>query len=119
MKKNSVLVKLMLMSIITVGAMFNFTACSDDSDLISEGAASGKNMEQAYTGPTLESIGLTFQDFISEDDVRIVDADTTQISVSKALADKLGLSSFVGHPMGIKHSMEEHSSSRMPVVIFT
>jgi hypothetical protein len=109
MKKNSVLVKLMLMSIITVGAMFNFTACSDDSDLISEGAASGKNMEQAYTGPTLESIGLTFQDFISEDDVRIVDADTTQISVSKALADKLGLSSFVGHPMGIKHSMEEHS----------
>ncbi len=38
---------------------------------------------------------------MTDEDVTILNADTTEISVSKALADKLGIESFVGHPMGI------------------
>ena len=38
MKKNSILVKMVLMSTLTVGTMFGFTACSDDSDLMNNSA---------------------------------------------------------------------------------
>ena len=48
----------------------------------------------------LEAYGLTFETFENENDVQILNADTTEISVSKAYADKLGITSFVNHPMG-------------------
>ena len=86
-KKN--LVKSMLMSAATAGIFsfsFVFTSC---------------NMEQEYNGPLQEPYGLSFYDFVASDDVTILNADTTQISVSKALADKMGIQSFLGHPMGI------------------
>lgn len=108
MKKNSVMVKQVFMSIITAGIIsFSFSSCSKEDALADEGA--NKNMEQAYNGPALESLGLNFQDFNNADDVYILDADTTQISISKAFADKLGIKSFPGHPMGIRQSMEEDS----------
>ena len=104
-KKN--LVKMVLMSTLTAGTMFGFTACSDDSDLVNDNF--NTPLEKEYNGPALESLGLNFQDFVAEGDVRIVDADTTQISVSKAFADKMGIKSFAGHPMGIRQSMEENA----------
>ena len=108
MKKNSVMVKQVLMSILTAGIFsFSFSSCSQDDILISGGVNS--EMESEYSGPALESYGLNFQDFIQAGDVQILDADTTQISVSKAFADKIGIKSFPGHPMGIRQSNEEDS----------
>lgn len=45
------------------------------------------------------AISLTYHHFIASDDVIILDADTTRISVSKALADKLGITHFAGRPL--------------------
>jgi hypothetical protein len=113
MKKNSILVKMVLMSTLTVGTMFGFTACSDDSDLMNDSATPA--VEKDYNGPALAPLGLSFQDFITPNDVQILNADTTQISVSKALAEKLGIKSFVGHPMGIWQNMEDDSYMRKAV----
>ena len=54
----------------------------------------------ASHGPA-EAYGLTYHNFTGKDDVTILKADTTEISVSKALAEKMGIKTFVGHPMGI------------------
>ena len=100
-KKN--LVKSMLMSIVTAGIFsfsFSLASCSDD-ELVDNGLGVETSHEQDYNGPLLEPYGLSFYDFETAEDVTILNADTTQISVSKALADKLGIASFVGHPMGI------------------
>ena len=37
---------------------------------------------------------MTFQDFITPDDVQLISSDTTNISVSKAYADKMGITDF-------------------------
>ena len=102
------MVKQVFMSIITAGIIsLSFSSCSKDDVLADESV--NNNMEQEYNGPALESLDLNFQDFNNPGDVYILDADTTQISVSKAFADKLGIKSFAGHPMGIRQSMEEDS----------
>lgn len=96
------LVKSMFMSIATAGIFsfsFVFTSCNDDEIL--EGAEWAPDMEQEYNGPLLEPYGLSFYDFVTGNDVTILNADTTEIAVNKALADKLGIQSFLGHPMGI------------------
>jgi len=54
----------------------------------------------------IEAYGLTFHNFIHDDDVTILNADTTQLSISKAYAEKMGIKSFVNHPMGIWHRPE-------------
>ena len=103
-KKN--LVKKMFMSILTAGVFtFSFSSCSDELDAQNAGA----NNQQAPDGAKtelLEAYGLTYQNFDNPDDVIIVDADTTQLSISKAYADKMGITSFVNHPMGIWHKVE-------------
>lgn len=81
----------------------SFTACSDNLTADNDQPA---NSPEA-PGELLEPYGLTYQDFISSSDVIIMNADTTEISVSKALADKLGITSFVNHPMGIWHKIEQ------------
>ena len=101
MKKISVLVKQVLMSTLTAG-MFavSFTACSDDSDLMSENNAADNGFIAG--GSQLQKpIGLVYTDFINSNDVQILNADTTIISVNKAYADKMGITNFVNHPMGI------------------
>lgn len=109
MKKNSILVKSVLMSMFTAVSV-SFASCSDDD--LSNNSLKAPEMEQAYNGPAKESIGLSFQDFISEGDVQVLNSDTTQISVSKKLADKLGIKSFVGHPMGIWENMDKDAYMR-------
>ncbi len=88
-----------LMSI-CVAATVSFFSCSDELTSDNSGAnAIPANADTAL----LEAYGLTYENFIDENDVLILNADTTQLSVSKALADKLGITSFVNHPMGIWH----------------
>ena len=110
-KKN--LVKLALMSTLTAGIMsfsFALTSCSDDDILANE--VMPPEMGQEYDGPLQEPYGLSFYDFETTEDVTILNADTTQISVSKALADKLGIQSFLGHPMGIWDNPEHRAYLR-------
>ena len=98
-KKN--LVKSMLMSILTAGIIgFVFTSCSDD-ELIDNSSASLEAEGSSSNGVILSPIALNYFDYINSNDVEILNADTTKISVSKALADKLGITSFVDHPTGI------------------
>ena len=115
MKKNSVLVNQVLMSIVTAGIFsfsFAFTSCSDDDDMLLNGGAPSAETEQDYNGPLQEPLGLSFYDFETTEDVTILNADTTEISVSKALADKLGIQSFLGYPMGIWDNPEHRAYLR-------
>ncbi len=54
-----------------------------------------------------EAYGLTHDQFLRYDDVQIVEADTSVISVSKALAQKLGIVTFVNHPLAIWQGPEQ------------
>ncbi len=95
------LVKTMFMSILTAGIFgFVFTSCNDD-ELIDNSSASSEAEAASSSGEILSPIALNYYDYISSNDVEILNADTTKISVSKALADKLGITSFVDHPTGI------------------
>lgn len=110
MKKN-LMVKTMFVNILTAGVFaFTFgvimTACSDE---LNNEAAVNENDKVPAGADTrlLEAYGLMYTDFVTENDVEILNADTTEIAVSKALADKLGITSFVGHPMGIWQAIDE------------
>ena len=98
-KKN--LVKLALMSTLTAGIMsfsFALTSCSDDE--LDNGMVEPVSAQQGdYSN--YEPYGLTYHNFDSEDDVQILNADTTEIAVKKSLADKLGITNFENHPIGI------------------
>ena len=101
MKKNSILVKQVLMSIVTAGIItfpFGFASCSDDA--LDNGMVEPVSAQQGdYSN--YEPYGLTYHNFDSEDDVQILNADTTEIAVKKSLADKLGITNFENHPIGI------------------
>ena len=110
MKKISVLVKQVLMSTLTLGMIaMSTTACSDNDELLPKGNAAADNMETAASanGNPYEAYGFIYTDFITPNDVQILNADTTQIAISKALADKKGITNFVNHPMGIKQNFED------------
>ena len=103
MKIKVTLANLVLMSIAAI-TVVSFSSCSDDLNL------KDNQPQQAPEGADtalLEAYGLTFENFINDNDVIILDADTTQLSVSKAYADKMGIKTFVNHPMGIWHSMDQ------------
>lgn len=101
MKKNSIMVKTLLMSILTAGIFsfsFALTSCSDDA--LDNGTVEPVSAQQGdYSN--YEPYGLTYHNFDSEDDVQILNADTTEIAVKKSLADKLGITNFENHPIGI------------------
>ena len=102
---HSVLAKQVLISIATAGIFaFSFSSCTDETDSPNTGANDQQAPEGAQT-ELLEAYGLTFENFINENDVMFLDADTLQLSVSKAYAEKMGITSFVNHPMGIWHKM--------------
>ena len=95
-KKN--FANLMLVSIVAITTI-SLTSCKDDS------IDDNKKVDEVVTAKEgemlLEPIGLVYNDFITPYDVTILNADTTEVSVSKALADKMGITNFVNHPMGI------------------
>ena len=98
------LVKKVLMSIATAAYLvIGFTACTDDTLDSPQTPTEAGQAGQCGSGEVLEAYGLTWHNFDKDDKdaVRILNADTTEISVSKKLADKLGITSFVGHPLGI------------------
>ena len=110
MKKNSIMVNKMFRNILTAGTIavamtFGFTACSDE--LEGEGAPADNASAQAGDYSQFEPYGLTYQNLESENDVQILNADTTEIAVSKKLADKLGITSFVNHPLGIWQGIDQ------------
>ena len=110
MKKMSVLVKQVLMSTLTAGLFaVLFTACSDDTnDLLNEMSTTSP----IATGEALQPVGLMYTDFINEYDVCILNADTTEIAISKAFAEKKGLDNFVNRPMGIWLNLRDRSFLR-------
>ena len=103
MKKNSVLVKQVLMSIVTAGIFsfsFALTSCSDD-EFTNNVNNTEEGSDKIGNYADFEPYGLTYHNFDGEDDVKIMNADTTEIAVKKSLADKLGITNFVNHPLGI------------------
>ena len=90
-------VKPMLMGIVTtVFISFGFCACTANED---NPSTSEQQPQQDYSA--FEAYGLTYHNFDDADDVKILNADTTKIAVKKSLADKLGIKTFVNHPIGI------------------
>ena len=116
MKKMTVMVKQVLMSTLTAGMfVFAFTACSDDN-MESPVNNADDNQASVSDGNGLKkALGLVYTDFINDNDVQILNDDTTMISVSKAYADKMGISDFVDHPMGIWQRKDERSYLRRAV----
>ena len=103
MKKNSLLVKQVLMSILTAGIFsfsFALTSCSDD-EFTNNVNNTEEGSDKIGNYADFEPYGLTYHNFDGEDDVKIMNADTTEIAVKKSLADKLGITNFVNHPLGI------------------
>jgi len=95
------LLKQVFISILTTG-IFSFsvvfTSCSDDN-LLDNAMAQLAPVSDGYAN--YEPYGLTYHNFDIESDVVILDADTTEIAVKKSLADKLGITNFENHPLGI------------------
>ena len=117
MKKNSIMVKQVLMSIITAGIFtFGFTSCSDDDPMSQDGAAANQEITSDGEGIS-KPIGLVYTDFITENDVQILNADTTEIAVSKALADKKGITNFVNHPMGIWQAFDQGQGIYAAIIV--
>lgn len=116
MKKNSVMVKSVLMSMITAGAfVFGFSSCSKDDVLLLDDMEDPNQEIVAGENDSIKTpLGLVFKDFVNEGDVQILDADTTTIAVSKAYAEKLGVDNFVSHPMGIWQAKNERAYLRRP-----
>ena len=106
MIKNRLLSLLMMAAMLATTAVF--TACSSDDD------APEKEPDKPDTGEGIklgEPIGLVYTDFLTPNDVTH-NADTTELSISKALADKKGITNFVNCPMGIWDKKEHRSYLR-------
>ena len=107
MRKNRLLSLLLTAAMLAAAA--TFTACSGDKDGTSE-----KETDKPDSGEGIklgEPIGLVYTDFLTETDV-IHNADTTELRISKALADKKGITDFVNRPMGIWDQKEHRAYLR-------
>ena len=106
MRKNRFLSLLMTATMLATTAVF--TACSSDDD-------SPKNDPNVIIAgendPLGEPIGLVYTDFLTPNDVTH-NADTTELHISKALADKKGITNFVNRPMGIWDQKEHRAYLR-------
>lgn len=86
------------MLLVSISSTFTFTSCQDD---YLDNDKSAQPAPEGAQKALLEAYGLTYENFVTPNDVQILNADTTEISVNKALAEKLGITSFVNHPLGI------------------
>lgn len=80
------------LAIMLIIPAFFAIGCSDDA-----ASPGGSGTETADSS----AISLTYHHFTASDDVIILNADTTRIAVSKALADKMGITRFSGRPMAV------------------
>lgn len=85
------------MLLLSISSTITFTSCQDDTLDDNKQKTAPESAQKAL----MEAYGLTFENFVTPNDVQILNADTTEISVNKALAEKLGITSFVNHPLGI------------------
>ena len=118
MTTKNFMVKSMFMSILTAGIFsfsFALTSCSDDNDMLNEANNDESVIVAGSEDELAKPLGLVYKDFINPNDVQILNADTTEISVSKAYADKMGIDNFVNHPMGIWQSQNERAYLRRPI----
>ena len=107
MRENRLLSLLLTAAMLAAAA--TFTACSGDKDGTSE-----KETDKPDSGEGIklgEPIGLVYTDFLTETDV-IHNADTTELRINKALADKKGITDFVNRPMGIWDQKEHRAYLR-------
>ena len=95
-----------LLSLLMLAAAPVFTACSDDDD-----KGDPNVIKAGENDPLGTPIGLVYTDFITENDV-VHNADTTELTISKALADKKGITNFVNRPMGIWDNKEHRAYLR-------
>ena len=94
-------IKFLKLSIIMTIAMVVMSACEKDS--VDPGANPGGN-DSINTG--MDSLDfspfvMTYEDFITPNDVQIISSDTTLISVSSAFAEKMGIIDFENRPVTI------------------
>ena len=82
-------IKFLKLSIIMTIAMVVMSACEKDS------------VDVDNTPENLSPFVMTYEDFITPNDVQIISLDTTLISVSSAFADKMGLTEFKDRPVTI------------------
>ena len=102
MKKTFIfLTNRMLLGIVALSVAWTFTACSDSNEPEKEPVNDPNVIIAGEDDPLGEPIGIWYTDFRSENDVTITKSDTTELSISKALADSLGIDNFVNRPMGI------------------
>lgn len=93
--------KVLLLTVCTLLYSVVLTSCKDskvddvakDLEIVSEPAGSDGN--------DMSPIGLTYHCFSSDNDVEILNPDTTEIAVSKELAERLNITAFKGRTMGI------------------
>ena len=107
MRENRLLSLLLTAAMLAAAA--TFTACSGDKDGTSE-----KEPDKPDSGEGIKlgpPIGLVYTDFLTETDV-IHNGDTTELRISKALADKKGITDFVNRPMGIWDKKEHRAYLR-------
>ena len=97
-----------LLAIATLAMAWTFTACSDSNEPEKEPENDPNVIIAGEDDPLGEPIGIWYSDLRSESDVTITKSDTTELSISKALADSLGIDNFVNRPMGI-WDKKEHS----------
>ena len=94
MRKNSLffLIGLMMSCIVSV----SLTACSgsDSDDSLKPAPPAPTPTPEPTEDDDNSIISLTFHNFATPNDVTILNSDTTQISVSKALAEKMGIKKF-------------------------
>lgn len=81
--------KFLKLSIIMTIAMVVMSACEKDS------------VDVDKTPENMSPFVMTYEDFITPNDVQIISSDTTLISVSSAFADKIGLTEFKNRPVTI------------------
>ena len=97
-----------LLSLLMLATATVLTACADDDDPKKDPEPVNPGEESVTLG---EPIGLVYTDFLTENDVTH-NADTTELTISKALADKKGITDFVNRPMGIWDKKEHRAYLR-------
>lgn len=97
--------KFLFLTALTLLSAVALTSCRDSkSDDVAKDVSNG--LETVVKpidakGNDLSPIGLTYHSFASDNDVEILNSDTTEIAVSKELADRLNITVFKGRTMGI------------------